>query len=190
MGTGREEFGITYICVMGSLLAMTSISYDEYEDGMQFLFTLPVTRRDYVWEKYLFAGILLCISLGISMTVGVIVGMSRNGKIIWNDLLGSVAGGITAGVLLVAIAAPVFLKYGAEKGRIVLAIVIAVVIACAMAGAKLVDGTKFIRNLKEVFEWLDGLGTVGTFGIFAIVWIVIIGVSAVISMRMMKRREF
>lgn len=190
MGTGREEFGITYICVMGSLLGMTSISYDEYEDGMQFLFTLPVTRKDYVWEKYLFSGILLCISLGISMTAGVIVGINRNGKVIWNDLLGSSAGGITAGVLLVAIAAPVFLKYGAEKGRVVLAMVIAVVIACVMAGAKLADGTIFIQNLKQMFAWIDGFGTVGTFGIFVIVWIVIVGVSAVVSMHVMKRREF
>lgn len=190
MINGKAEFGITYICAMGALLSMTTISYDEYEEGLQFLFTLPVRRSDYVWEKYLFAGISLCISLGISVIVGMVVAMNRSGKIIWSDLLGSSIGGITAGVVLVAIAAPVFLKCGAEKGRIVLAMVIVVVIACFMAGAELIDGTRFIQDLKQMFAWIDGLGTVGTFGIFVIVWIVIVGVSAVISMRVMKKREF
>ena len=48
-------FIIAYITVMVGILTLTTISYDEFENGMGYLFTLPVSRREYVGEKYLFS---------------------------------------------------------------------------------------------------------------------------------------
>ncbi len=190
MTTGREEFGISYLCAMGALLAGTTISYDEYENGMTFLFAMPVTRKGYVQEKYLFAGITLLIGLGISMVTCGIVSMVKTGSVVWGDLLSYSAGGITAGVVLLAVAVPAQLKYGVEKGRIVLAIIVAVLIAFGMAVVKLGTETKAAGYLKKVFEWMDSVGTMGTFGICVVLWFVIVLVSFLISVAVMKKREF
>lgn len=190
MTTGRKEFGISYLCAMGALLASTTISYDEYENGMTFLFAMPVTRKEYVQEKYLFAGITLLMGLGISMVTCGIVSMVKTGSVVWSDLLGYSIGGITAGVVLLAVAVPAQLKYGVEKGRIVLAVIVAALIAFGMAAVKFGSGTKTAGHLKKIFAWMDSIGTIGIFGICMVLWIVIVMVSFLISVRVMKTREF
>lgn len=190
MTTGRKEFGISYLCAMGALLAGTTISYDEYENGMTFLFAMPVTRKEYVQEKYLFAGITLLIGLGISMITCGIVSVVKTGSVVWSDLLGYSIGGITAGVVLFAVAVPAQLKYGVEKGRIVLAIIVAALIALGMAAVKFGSGSKAAGSLKKIFDWMDSIGTIGTFGICMVLWLVIVTVSFLISIRGMKTREF
>ena len=48
------SFVISYITVMTGMLTLTTISYDDHENGMGYLFTLPISRKGYVQEKYLF----------------------------------------------------------------------------------------------------------------------------------------
>ena len=43
----------------GFLLVLGTLTYDEFDRGYSFLFTLPVSRRGYVKEKYVF-GLLFC----------------------------------------------------------------------------------------------------------------------------------
>ena len=40
MINGSEAFGVAYVCSMVALLSLTTVSYDEYENGSAFLFTL------------------------------------------------------------------------------------------------------------------------------------------------------
>ena len=71
-----------------------------------------------------------------------------------------------------------------------LAIIVAVVIASGMAVVKLGTGTKAAGYLKKVFDWMDSIGTMGAFGICMVLWLVIVMVSFLISVRVMKTREF
>ncbi len=52
LGAGNGEMGVGLTTLILSLFSITSITYDEYENGMPFLFTLPITRKEYVREKY------------------------------------------------------------------------------------------------------------------------------------------
>lgn len=67
------SFFTAYMMFVGIGLSAGTISYDTSDHGMQFLLTLPVTRREYVKEKYLFCigltAVLGVISLLISMLV-------------------------------------------------------------------------------------------------------------------------
>lgn len=63
---GSESYAMFYGAAMAAMLSVNSIGYDEENNGMGFLFTLPVSRRDYVLEKYGF-GLLL---LGIVLAAG------------------------------------------------------------------------------------------------------------------------
>ena len=42
---------VGYCTMFGMLFTVNTISYDEFDHGYLFLFTLPVTKKDYVLEK-------------------------------------------------------------------------------------------------------------------------------------------
>lgn len=117
MINGSEAFGVAYVCSMVALLSLTTVSYDEYENGCAFLFTLPITKKDYVKEKYLFAGILLLIGLIVSMIMWYITAVIKTGNIAWDDWMSCCIGGVTAGLMMVAVALPAQLKFGPEKRK-------------------------------------------------------------------------
>lgn len=47
-----SSFLIGYLSFMAILFTLSSISYDEFDNGNAFLFSLPITRKSYVIEKY------------------------------------------------------------------------------------------------------------------------------------------
>ena len=54
-------FAIGFLTFVMSLFSVSSISYDEFDNGNAFLFSLPITRTTYVVEKYCF-GLILGLS--------------------------------------------------------------------------------------------------------------------------------
>ena len=48
----NSSFLMGYIPFICCTLTMGTISYDEYENGLPFLLTLPISRKEYVKEKY------------------------------------------------------------------------------------------------------------------------------------------
>ncbi|MBR5794701.1 MAG: ABC-2 transporter permease [Erysipelotrichaceae bacterium] len=60
-GTSTQATFVSgYIAVVFPMFAVSTISYDEYDNGNAFLFTLPFSRKEYVLAKYIF-GLLLCV---------------------------------------------------------------------------------------------------------------------------------
>jgi len=51
-------FPLGFLSFIVSLFTVSTISYDDFDNGNAFLFTLPITRNHYVSEKY-FLGLLL-----------------------------------------------------------------------------------------------------------------------------------
>lgn len=60
MINGSEAFGVAYVCSMVALLSLTTVSYDEYENGSAFLFTLPITKKEDLLTNYLYSRFLTC----------------------------------------------------------------------------------------------------------------------------------
>ena len=53
------DFILTFFPAILSFFTQSSISYDELDHGYTFLFTLPISRKDYVIEKYRFMLVFL-----------------------------------------------------------------------------------------------------------------------------------
>lgn len=73
--TDDVVFPLGFLSFVASLFTVSTISYDDFDNGNAFLFTLPITRNNYVIEKY-FLGLLvggiawiLATVLGIVATV-------------------------------------------------------------------------------------------------------------------------
>ena len=59
-------FPVVYVCMVFAMFGINSISYDDFDNGYSFLFTLPIKRRQYVLSKYVFS--LLSILTGVLLS--------------------------------------------------------------------------------------------------------------------------
>ena len=142
------SFFTAYMMFVSVGLSAGTISYDTSDHGLQFLLVLPVTRREYVREKYLFCigltAVLGVISLVISMLVYQTVSMEF-----------MISGGIIffAAMLCLALMLPLRLKYG-DRGRILMVGLAVAVIAVVAWGNEIlqklhINGRMFESSLAR-----------------------------------------
>ena len=96
---------------------VNTISYDEFDHGYLFLFTLPVTRKDYVLEKYVF--MLLCGGgfWAVSAAAGFVADYIRGDVVSLLEWLMPMFLILLEMTIFLAVMLPVSLKYGMEKSR-------------------------------------------------------------------------
>ena len=80
LGAFNNEMAVGFATLMIAMFSFTTITYDEYENGMPFLFTLPIRRIDYVREKYLFGFVVATVTWVIMGTACFLFDTS-----IWSD---------------------------------------------------------------------------------------------------------
>lgn len=182
-----SSFIITYISLVGTIFATGTLSYDELDNGYSFLFTLPVTRRVYVAEKYVLG--LVCGMgawlLGLLVSVGAELTMHS----------GSVTDTVMASLLiqpvvpmLLAVTIPFRLKYGGEKGRLVMVLAMGITIGGGALLGKLVQSLDVDPGaaLKGLFTLGAGATVGGAFAVSAVLLLL----SCRISMGIMDKKEF
>ena len=137
-----SAFFVCFCCIFGVILGVGTISYDEFDNGFPFLLCLPVTRKDYVREKFLFCLLCaLCFWL-LGNVLALIAGLAAGSVLSLSDLGLSLLLLPIVGVF-VAIQLPLQLKYGPEKSRLVM---------CFIVGFS-------IGLFLIVDRWLGGSGT-------------------------------
>lgn len=188
LGADNAIFVSSYMTVLGSFLALVTISYDEMNHGRTFLFTLPITRKMYVTSKYL-TGILTCLTAwAVSLVfTGVSVAAGRI-SVGWKEWLVSCIMFLGVGFLFDALMIPIQLKFGADRGRIVLLVVLLGCMFLATTAGNLIQKTQI--DLSGAVAFWDRIGPAGAGLLGAVLVLVILMVSWVISMEIMKRKEF
>ena len=142
-GINDISFATGYILMVLAILSLSTISYDEANHGLKTLFTLPISKSDYVKEKYLFSLIIT----GIGFVFVTILGYFSK-----SDFMETLAILSTA-LFLLAISLPFQLKEGNEKGRIVLFVV---VFGCTFLFAFLNQFfSEFFESMEETLNALD-----------------------------------
>lgn len=137
------SFATGYILMVLAILSLSTISYDEANHGLKTLFTLPISKSDYVKEKYLFSLIIT----GIGFVFVTILGCFSKSGFMETLIILSTA------LLLLALSLPFQLKEGNEKGRIVLFVV---VFGCTFLFAFLNRFfSEFFESMEETLNALD-----------------------------------
>ena len=174
--------------MMFSMFTMSTISYDEYDNGAAYLFSLPISRKGYVAEKYLF-GVLTSLLAWLIVTVLNFVFVIVRKLEIEPQELGvvSVVALVVAGMVL-AISIPLQLKFGAEKSRMAFFAVFALAFVVAFIFVKVMERTSV--NFTAILEKLDQASFGSMTAILLLIGAVMLGISALISMRVMDRKEF
>lgn len=62
VGNSDPFYVVWYVTFVCAFSAMNVIAYDEMENGFSFLFTLPISKKEYVIEKYIFSVLFMGIS--------------------------------------------------------------------------------------------------------------------------------
>ena len=120
MFSKESSFIIGYLSFITSLFVLTTISYDEFNNGYAFLFTLPFSRKEYIIEKYVFGLGVGSIGWLIATIIASILEITTFHNMSILELWLSSLFVIDVLILLVSIMIPIQFKFGSEKGRIVL----------------------------------------------------------------------
>lgn len=182
-----SSFMICFLPFVFSLFTLSTISYDEFDNGNAFLFTLPVSRTNYTVEKYCLALLLGGGAWVLAMILAVVFGMLK-GTASVSDIAMIAVMILPTLIVIQAVMIPFQLKFGGEKGRIALigalgllfVIGIVVVKAAQMFGIDIADS---INNLPMV-----SMGVMVT--ALIVVAAILLLVSMKISITIMKNKEF
>lgn len=176
-----------YLTIVGSMLALGTISYDQAENGMSFLLTLPISRKMYVQSKYLFSvlfsvALIVLVNI-ISVPVSIMRGYSYD--------ISMPAGMFVVGLIFLFIMIPLQLKFGVEKARIALVVVFGVIV-CAITGAVYIGAGNGIY-VEDVTASISKTATApaAVYIILAVLIMALLGfISYCFSVKTMENKEY
>lgn len=177
-----------YITMLLTIFSLNTISYDEHENGMSFLMTLPITRKIFVQEKYVFAGGLAIAAGAFSVILAYVVSTIRNIEVSLSEILVVGATLSAVSILIFAITLPLMIKFGSDKGRIVLFVVFAVIGVLVAMLAKVAENPDslfmdIIVNLSEM-----SASMLAFIAVFALILMVL--ASYLVTVKIISKKEY
>ena len=188
--TQQSTFVISYLSFLCTILTISTISYDENDNGYAFLMTLPVNYKEYVYEKYLFCIMGGVLSWGFSVALCFIADIIRNVPLVLGEELMEVLPLIPAFAIIASIFIPFQLKFGGEKSRIAMVGLCGGVVAIFFLAGKVMDDTNINININD---FVDKLNSMPYAVIVLIIFAVAAGIMAtsiVCSLAIMKKKEY
>lgn len=181
---GSFVFG--YLTFVGAFLVLNTLSYDEYDNTLPFIFTLPVERKTYAIEKYVF-GLLVC---GTGWLVGLVVALVQSlftTGVSVREILIVCPIFIPLFMLMLSVMIPFPLIFGREKGTIVMMVVMSACIAIVYLCDRFL-GTRGM-SLGQLLDSLSGM-KLGMLELLAFgVALLVFGISCSASVAAMKNKE-
>ena len=190
--TMDPAFLVSYLPMIGVMLAFSTISYDDYDNGMPFLMSLPVNGKIYAAEKYIFSCITLlaCWVIGVILQLGSMVIKKEEFNaltMVGDDLLY-----IAIFLLVVAVMIPIELKFGTEKGRMMIFAIFAIVMVAIVGGGKALAfiGDKIGLDYQAIMMKLQETPMLHVQLILYAAVIVLFVISAAASNAIMAKKEY
>lgn len=176
----NEIFMIPLICTMIPLiLTAIAFGYDTKSKFEQFAFSMPMKKSSFVLSKLFFAfvfGLFGSVCLFVQLVIKSEMSIDN---IIFISLIT-----LVASVLISSIQLPFILKYGAEKGRLIMVLTYFIVFSLS---SLLKAKSDLLTNVVEFF--LNNSRVIIFLGI-VFVSIVIIGMAIKISILIMEKKEY
>ena len=184
-GSGSVSFATGYFTIITAIFVITTMSYDEFDNGFVFLMTLPITRKQYVAEKYLLGTGLTIVAWAVATVLALICKFAANrGESVSEIMIGGVAT-IPVALLMLAMFIPLGIYFGVEKGRYIAIVLWIIIIAVVYALVKTMGFSE-----ETVSAWLNGLNWGIAFAVAALITVIGYLGSFWISARFMEKKEF
>ena len=181
---GQKEMGVMLInlcVVMFTYLSMSTMSYDDFDRGMEFILTLPTTKKIYAIEKYVLALSTLVVMSIVGTGLLVALGIEFNTAILDIAPMAAIA------IVLVSINLPLTLKFGSEKTKILTLIL--------FIGFGSLVGTLGTSNLNEILnsDLVKKIMSLGKLQLgigVGLIVVVILIISCCISIKISENKEY
>ena len=179
----NASFAIGYVIILCSISTLNSLAYDEHDNGSAFLFSMPFSREEYVKEKYVFGILAIGISAVASSFICGAVSFLKSG-VLEEEIVVITVVTMVCGILMMSLNLPIHLKYGAEKGKIILIVVTIGIFAILY----------FLEDVLKVTEtipaWIDRMSPSVLLAGVMVVGIVGVCVSMMVSVKIIRGKEF
>lgn len=132
--------------LLGAVLPMTAIAYDERSKWNELAAMMPYSKRDLIISKYLLGYICMSGSAVLVILGRVISSVlsQQSLNIDWETILIAVC----TSLVFIALNTPILFKFGTEKGRIVF--MLAIVLASIFGGFVSDSGIPELSGLKSI----------------------------------------
>lgn len=170
-------FFLVLPCLILGMLPITLFAIDEKEGWCRYSATMPVSRTRYMSAKYLLGLILVAVSAAFCSVFSCISALIRHTNLAESML--SVVIAVAVGLMGTAVGMPFSVKFGANKGRIVLFIAV----GCGSACAGLLIDTVLWERIAALFSF-NGWGIV-----LVAVFIALYALSWHLSVHFYKKRD-
>lgn len=188
IATGVDaSFFMGYVPFLLLIVTMSTITYDEQDNSMGFLMALPVSRQTYVLEKYLLSSSLGVGGFAVTFVIFLITEKAEGSSMMPGDYLLVFMGFLVFIILFLSLMIPIQLKFGSEKGRMVLfAIFFGIIGLVYLADKVLTVDFAQIAFCQTITQLPLGILMMMALALFAI----FVFISAKISLEVMKKKEF
>lgn len=182
------SFMIGYIVMFGVLFALSTLSYDEYDNSIQFLMTLPATRKQFAVEKFVFCWLvgIVCWFIGVVIEVPFVI--YKTHQFVFSENISIFCSVLPIIFLMPALVLPFQLKYGIEKSRIVLFIGAGFFFAVIFSFRAFVEKLD-LTPVGTILNFLDNHFAVSV--VIAVVVIAVLSAASLLwSIRIVEKKEF
>ena len=181
-------FIMNYITIIFTMFTLTTISYEELDNGRAFLFTLPITRKGYVIEKYVLGILIAAVAWMVSGGIVLVFTVLRHpGTDITESVISMIFYLIIA-IVFLDFTLPVQLKFGVDKSRIAIIGVVGAVFLVVFAVVKLL-GMMGI-DLVLIIDSLPSAGLAGVALYAGIGCILLTVVSYLASLKIIEKKQY
>lgn len=180
-------FILGFLSFVMPMFALSTITYDEFDNGNAFLFTLPVSRRSYVVEKYLFSILLGAGSWTLAAAVAALFSIIK-GTVPLTEALMTAVMMLPVMLMIQAIMIPFQLKFGGEKSRIAMAGAVGILFVIGFLAVGIAEMLGV--DLVNILNSLPAISMSMVAAIIAAAAVVIFLVSMKSSISIMNKKEF
>ena len=187
LGVFDASIVISFSTVIIMVLPISCFSFDETAKWDRFCRSLPLESRAIVGARYLFTVIILLVMAAFSSVCAVLLDLLHIGDVPLIENIGATLGSLGAGLLIVDILLPLCYKLGPERARpYLLAVLLIPFVAVFLL-------LRFGSDLGLNLEFLNQIPETSALGIIALIplaGLACLGLSFLISCRIVDRKEF
>ncbi len=175
-----------FLGFLGSVVAVGTLSYDEYDNGFAFLFTLPISRRVYIREKYVFTfGVSLAFWL-VAMVLAFVKALLGSEALSEGEMLLSLMM-LPYMWMLASLMLPIYVRFGADKARVAVILILLILFA-AVGGVMSMAAQAGIE--WKLTQWMLPLPLPWLILALLALCALLAALSYRLSMHFMKKKEF
>lgn len=176
VASGKSSMLTAVLAIVIMMLPANSISYDEFYHWDKYVLTMPVSRKMVVQSKFMMCFLLVGFMLAVGTAFAVMLDSTVTDALFSTMLVAAMS------LLMSVLALPCMIKWGAQRGRMVLVMLCAAAGALIGLGLFMTDEIQFTEGSFLSYETAAIALTVLT--------LLVTAVSYQISLRIYGRKEF